>query len=402
MAKPIPVPAPTITPLAMGEALTRYEKWQSAQGQSHNTVKSSSSNLRRLVAAAGEGTPIHQVTGDHFTIYMENWADKGQGTRNQAIARARALFKWARAHQYVSPWEHDDPTAGWKQKRYETQQGEHISPARWPVLLDVAETIHPVYRVIVALGLYVMQRGPSEARTLQLSDLNLSEWKIRVVRKKTRREGDWIPICGELRIELVKWLTFYAKWVQQHHGRELAPSDYVIPRTWFSHSGVEDWYIQPAIPRSEKAMGNAAEKVLRESNMVSTRNKDGSKNRLYGSHAWRRIGARALFDELVDTKGYDGALGVVREMLGHQSNKTTEIYLNLSVDRARRDKAITQNNGFMFARNDPQQTQAADLSTRQLPATLTGGVVLGGAGVSALRDADSVVTTLPAFLRQVA
>ncbi len=402
MVEAIPVPAPTITPLAVGEALKRYENWQRSQGQSVNTVKSSSSNLRRLVRAAGETTPMHLVTREHFTTYMANWAEKGQGTRNQAIARARAFFKWARLHQYVSPWERDDPTAGWKQRRYEAKQGDHISPARWGELLDIAENIHPVYRIVVALGLYVMQRGPSEARLLQLSDFNLSEWKVRVVRTKTNREADWVPICGELRIELVKWLQFYSTWVRKHLQRDLEPSDYMMPRTWFSPSGVEDWCIQPGVPRSTKAMGNAAEKVLNASGLVKTRNPDGSKNRLYGSHAWRRIGARALFDELVDNKGYDGALGIVREMLGHQSNKTTEIYLNLSVDRVRRDKAITQNHGYMFARNDPHQQQPTQLVDKQLPAALTGGVVLGGASRTALDDADSAVTALPAFLRRAA
>lgn len=401
MAKTISVPAPTIKMLALGEAVQRYEKWQLAQGQSPNTAKSSSSNLRRLVNAAGAGTYIHEVTPEHFTAYMGNWEGRGQGTRNQAIARARGLFKWARNNRYVSPWEHDDPTNGWAQKRYETKQGNHISPARWPELLDIAGSIHPVYRVIVAIGLYVMQRGPSEARVLRLSDLNLSEWKIRVVRPKVHREADWVPICGELRIELVRWLSFYSAWVQKHHRRNLEPSDYVIPRTWYSASGPNDWAIQPAIPRSEKAMQNAAESVLSKFGLT-TRDKNGNKTRLYSSHAWRRIGARALFDELMESQGYDGALAVVREMLGHKSNQTTERYLNLSLDRARRDKAITQNNGFMFARNDPTQQQPAELSTRQLPAALTGGVMLGGAAVTALDDADRAVEALPAFLRRVA
>lgn len=399
MGKPIRVSAATIEPLSLKEAMGRYEKWQVAQSYSPNTMKGIKSNLSRLITAAGANTMVHNITPEHVAIYMTNWADKGQGTKNNALGRLRAFFKWARDQRHASPWEHDDVTRGWKSRQYEVKQGDHIPSAQWPRVLEIAGRKHPVHRAIIATGLYLMQRGPSEQRVMTLADLNLSQWKARVVRPKTHREADWIPVCGELRLELTQWLSFYNRECMRMHERELRRTDALFPRTWYVREG--EFFIDPTSVRSEKSVQNLAGWVLEEFGRPVW-HADGSKNRAYSSHFWRRCGARALFDELLETSGYDGALAVVREMLGHKSNQTTERYLNLSLDRTRRDQAVTQNNGFMFAHNDPSQARPSQLTTAQLPASLAGGVTLGGAAVAALEDAEAVVLELPSFFRQAA
>lgn len=47
--------------------------------------------------------------------------------------------------------------------------------------------------------------------------------------------------------------------------------------------------------------------------------------------------ARAVFDQLVKTTGYDGALRTTSAVLNHKNATTTEMYLGLSSERKRRD-----------------------------------------------------------------
>ena len=59
-----------------------------------------------------------------------------------------------------------------------------------------------------------------------------------------------------------------------------------------------------------------------------------------GGHTLRRSAARALYDELVEERGYDGALRRVQTMLDHKHSMTTELYLGLDVDKVARNKAL--------------------------------------------------------------
>jgi integrase len=56
-----------------------------------------------------------------------------------------------------------------------------------------------------------------------------------------------------------------------------------------------------------------------------------------GLHTLRRSAARQIFDALVETRRYDGALRVVQSLLHHRSVQTTEQYIGLSTEALTRD-----------------------------------------------------------------
>jgi site-specific recombinase XerD len=66
---------------------------------------------------------------------------------------------------------------------------------------------------------------------------------------------------------------------------------------------------------------------------------DASEVEVY-RHKVRRYDTRALYDELVEERGYDGALRRVQTMLDHKHSMTTELYLGLDVDKVARNKAL--------------------------------------------------------------
>jgi integrase len=59
-----------------------------------------------------------------------------------------------------------------------------------------------------------------------------------------------------------------------------------------------------------------------------------------GSHTIRRAVARVLFDDLVQTTGYDGALRTVSAFLHHKNVTTTEHYLGVTSEKRRRDERL--------------------------------------------------------------
>lgn len=398
MAKAVRLPAPTIIPIRVDDAISAYLAHLEIKRRAKDTIKAYKSNLARLPAAAGGGrTHLHTLTPAHVDQYMAAFSNSRGGGRDNALTRLRTFWKWAALNKHVSPFPYDDPTQGHERKNGAPAKRGPFPASRWPELLDAAEAKHPIHRMSVAMGLYLMARGPSEIRVLRLEEFDFTNWTVGITRTKTDSPKDPIKICGELRIEITKYLTWYNEWSRLRLGMELQPHWYLIPTSNRQGPDPMKRRINPEVPASKNTISNMAEAALNACGF-ETRDENGHKNGRGASHALRAIGARALYDELID-RGYDGALSVVREMLGHSTIRTTETYLGLHLDKARRDKAVVQNSGFMFAHNDPSQSKPVDLNTARLPASLTGAVVLGGASRVRLDAAERAVEALPAFLR---
>ena len=80
-----------------------------------------------------------------------------------------------------------------------------IPVERFPDLLDAAGSARD--RMVVAIGLYTFMRG-SEIQLLRVNSVDFRDGVIHMRRQKTN-EDDSMPICLELREELVRWLAFY-------------------------------------------------------------------------------------------------------------------------------------------------------------------------------------------------
>jgi integrase len=385
-----------ITPIKLSDALLEFREWQIAQRLSANTLKGYKTNMGQLLATLGENKIVCDITPQDVTKYMVYYSTKGQGTQNNATARMKGFFAFCRLMNYMSRYAEDSPANGWKTKKYEIERPEYLGANDFPGLIEAARKRHPLWASYTATGLYLMGRGPSELAVLKIKHLAITgdTWRLGIKRVKSKQDIDPMAVCGELRIELTRWLTWYNQWTMRWLDKPLQPEWNLFPASAHHPKAQEKWVIIPQETRSSQSLRNMTEHTLRDYG-YQTRDETGRRNGWCGTHAFRRFGARAFFDELLTREGYDGALAVVREMLGHARNDITETYLNLKLDRVRRDRAVTANNGFMFAQNAPGAV--TPIETKMLPASLMGGVMLGGAPEDALSEATAKILQLPVF-----
>lgn len=392
MPKEVKLPPIRIVPLRLEDAHAPFFEYLTAQGRRVSTQRAYTTTYNRLLEAAGPKTYLHEIQPAHITAVFSHIAEDGQGVKNNTVSHLRGFFEWARIYRHVTPFDSEWPINSWRRKKYEVEQPPYVPAKEWPALLDAADKFHPVYRIAAALGLYLLARGPSEIGQLRLWDLDLHNWQVRVTRDKTRMAGDDMSICGELRVELMRWLRFYNTWAIQNRGMEVQREWYLLPRSNYNRRSIEDYVMYPTLPRAGNTYSRMATSILEEY---------GSPAR--GSHSFRRFGGRALYNALRDGgHSRDYALDVVRSMYGHKSRAMTEHYLNLQLDRETRNEAVVQHNGFMFEWNDPSQNMPTPLSVKQLPASLVGGVLLGGTSQKHLDAVEKDAQSLPGFLRKVA
>lgn len=390
MAKSVKLPAVYVDPIRLEAAKAAFLEYQEVQGKSVSTRYAMEKAFRRVCEAAGPRTYMHEVTPYHITKVMAE--APGQGLRNNTISYLRGAWKWAATHRHVSPFEHEWPINEWNRKGYEVEQPPYVPAKEFPALLNAADKFHPIYRAGAALGLYLLARGPSEIGELRLWDLDPHNWKISVTRGKTKMAADAISVCGELRLELIRWLQFYETWSQRVLKCGVQRDWFLLPRSKGSSYGFESYRLFPEERRAKNTISNAATSILEAY---------GSPAR--GSHAFRKFGGRALYDELKRSgHGRDSALDIVRSMYGHKSRAMTEHYLNLKMDREERNEAIVAQGGYMYGHNNPAEQHATPIEVKQLPASLVGGVLLGGASQADLDRADKVVRSLPVFAAEAA
>jgi hypothetical protein len=85
-----------------------------------------------------------------------------------------------------------------------------------------------------------------------------------------------------------------------------------------------------------------------------------------GTHTIRRAVARAFFDQLVRSVGYDGALRTTSAVLNHKNATTTEMYLGLSSERKRRDD-LMRGKPFLSAMVDTSNVVRLRAATESEP-----------------------------------
>lgn len=312
--------------IMLADAVVEYLAFRASRGDAANTIKNHGQVLRKAIAAWGGDTVLSNIGPRHISIlYSQN--DWGASTRNLYRSNLAGFFKWARSCRYMP--RDSDPLEAWGNVRVPQVEKFRVPVARFPELLDAAR--HPRDRMVVALGLFTFSRG-SEISAIQIKDVDLHGFEIRIYRQKTKQE-DRIPISSELREELNRYLAWYrAKHGILQDDWFLVPAKERVP--W--EPGPSGKLVPPLSPAPLKPTVRegkpyrAVQRALRALGLPITGQ---------GNHTLRRSGARALADHLRG-EGYDGVLSRVGSMMGHESIKNTENYIGWQLDRTQRNEAI--------------------------------------------------------------
>lgn len=305
----------------LSDAIDQYLNSLTARHMAPNTIRATKYTLKRALAIWGNLTVQH-IGGRHVDrLFAEaQWAERTHNTNLQIL---KAFFAWCRAQGYMAI--NMDPAFGWRNRRVPAVERLRVPVEEFPALLDAAT--HPRDRAVISVGLFLMVRS-SEARGITIQDVDFGRNLVRVYREKTKEE-DWLPMCSELREELVRYLNYYR--AQQG---TLHPSWFLLPARKFGE-----------YQRDERGRIRAAGIT-----MVPTRRlthpyeivqealaKLGYDIKQEGGHTLRRSGARALADQL-RVEGYDGALLRVASMLGHKSTRVTEVYIGWHLEKQQRNE----------------------------------------------------------------
>lgn len=314
------------------DAANDYHYHRQAAGIAHNTRRSELIVTRSFITVVGN-IYVENVTDRH----IDQWFAHTSQTRsaNTRVLDHGVLSRWfawcastKRAPRYFAPM------AGRKPPRKEEHERRRVHVSQFPALLDTAT--HPRDRIVLALGLYLFLRA-SEVTSLRVRDVDLAAGTVNVNVHKGKRH-DVMPVSTELASELRRWLTRYTQ--------ECGPLN---PDWWLCPAKTPPTF-QGGQPRlkPDSPVSNPQTIVHRALIGIGWTTDTGGSTpgagQREGVHTLRRSGARALYDTRVDNGGtYDGAIRVVQAMLHHKSVTTTEHYIGLDIDIARRNDLIAGN-----------------------------------------------------------
>lgn len=286
-------------------------------GWSESTVKNDRKVLKKLHTHTGNIllTRLTPEVMDEF-LRSKPMNPGNPGTYNLYFSSLRNFFKWCRQRKHL-PIDHD-PLVGQRIKPKQEIPKFRVPLEEFPALLDAARTRRD--RMMIAVGLFLMVRE-SEARTITLGDINLSERTISVWIHKTKQH-DLMPISPELDAELRSYLTFYA----QQHG-ELQDDWFLLPQMRLTNR-YQTYEMAPNQGLGPGGMSRPIQNALARL---------GYERKGCGMHTLRRSAAAAVFMEKTRL-GYDGALRQVSAWLHHKSQRTSEIYIGIDIDRNTRNE----------------------------------------------------------------
>lgn len=284
--------------------------------------------VRDFFYGSGGIMDVHTST----TKGQEERAAVQAGTHNSYRSRLRVFLGWAKAHGYTDSgvlMEDIDPMKVPRKRR------QQPAPALLLQLLDQAECA--MHRAYLAVAVNTACRA-SEITALRVGDIDFQEGTLFVTVIKTKEEDD-MPISADLDRELRVWLVEYAAAL----GRPLRDDDYLFPaRTgntiathYFDEEQGKRVYVRTPFVYHPDRPVQRTEKIVK-----SVLAALGLPTRYEGTHTLRRAVARAFFDSMAAETGYDNALRVVSALLHHANMSTTERYLGLSSERARRDQLL--------------------------------------------------------------
>jgi integrase len=322
--------------IQLAEATKEYEAHLRSKGLAINTVKANTQPLRSGLKTWGD-IQIATIRPVHIDrLFAEgNWAPS---TRNLHRGALLQFFAWCRHNQYMA--RDFDPLFGWRNMKVPRVRKMRLDVDEFYPLMDSAE--HPRDRAAIAVGLFTMARG-SEIQNIRVGDLNMKDLTMEIYRVKTKT-WDTMPVCEELREEMVRWMN----WYRADQGN-LVGSWFLIPSKapdlWKNEGG-------RLVPTGVLSHVRPEQKMTHPYRVAQRGLKAlGYDVKGEGEHTLRRSSARAMADRLRE-EGTDGALMRVASILGHQDLKVTQHYIGWDVEAEKRDEMLKGKTMFPSIRRD--------------------------------------------------
>jgi integrase len=314
----------------LSDVITLYLEHRAKAGFAANTVKNDRKALTHLLAIVGN-IQVRAITPRHMDTWLaERGRTCGPSSLNTEMGSLKAFFAYCRARKFLPP--HEDPLAGRRWFKVQARTKLFIPVTDFARVLDCAD--HPVDRIVIASGLYLLGRGPSEIARIRVRDIDLDRREVELYRQKTN-DRDRLPINPDYDRELRRWLEEYPSLVPNWsrdwylHPSKIAPP-YNQQLRHFSYTR-SSWTIRPNRPIAR--IYDTIKRVLQAAGY------DDTDVHQEGGHTLRRSGALAYYNALL-AAGVPDALRKVQSMLGHSSITTTEIYLDIRQDRVERNKVV--------------------------------------------------------------
>jgi integrase len=333
----------------LSDAIQEFLAYRRSAGFANNTLLSNQRGTSALLALIGN-IQVRHLDARHGELFQAYLMGKGYkpNTVNAYLTTLAALTKWLRSRKYLGGG--SDPTANIRQVRAMVEPRQRLDQDEFMEFLSMAQTPHE--RIVCALGLFLFLRA-SEVAAIKVGDIDLDEG-VMLVHVEKSKIVDTMPICSELDAEIRQFLAWYT----QDIGKPLSNDMFFVPRRRRpamanDGSGPGGGYMvkrdhDNCLPYQKLNRPHRyVQRVLRRFG-IPLRDEEG-KSLMEGCHTLRRSGARALFDELVNERSYDGALRLVSAMLHHKSTQMTERYLGLDVDVKKRNDLLRGIKMFTYA-----------------------------------------------------
>lgn len=308
----------------LSEALIEYVDIRSAH-LAPSTMANDQAVLRRFVAGV-RNPQCHDLTPQA----VERWfAEQATIQMASSYNKVRARVSGFMAFCQRRGWLSGDPTAEVRTRRVVRRERLRLSAVQIKTL--IAKTENPRDRAMLATASNTGMRA-SDLTALKLGNIDLANGVLSFVAQKTG-EPDSLPITADLEPELRRWLNYYAERMALL-GQALEPDFLAFPALGFNnvrHGRTIYLYGDPQVHKPLAHPARVVHRALRRIGIDQTSQE--------GYHTLRRSVGRLVFEQ-ASAEGHDGALRVTAALLGHKNVATTEGYLGVSSDRAKRDALL--------------------------------------------------------------
>lgn len=317
------------------QAWDDYNKHGRSMGRKDNTMNGRQSAFGKFVDQHGH-RKLSQISDQHIAEYMLRAAETRQASSLASTnAIISAFFTYCVKTGRLQPQQ--NPMLVREAPKVEKKEQIRVPVHRWPELLQLAQENGPRDRMLIAMGLYTLLRD-QEMAMIRIRDVDLGAGSILAHIPKTN-DMDRVPITADLDYELRTWYSHY-----QSKVGPLNPDMLLLPARRpgppvRQHDGT--WKASPYYTYDPYApLGKSARIVtpLLVKLGYPARDERGRRTGL-GAHTLRRSGARAYYDHHVNQNRVD-AFRLVKTMLHHSRDETTQKYIGLREDRETRDQLL--------------------------------------------------------------
>lgn len=296
---------------------------------SYRQVTSRMTHFRKWVPKMTQPNPYVSVIANHQLQLMPLYFSQltppaySESTHNQARAIMKGFWDYCRAMSWIDV----DPMFFVKNLQVPKKHRRQLSPDELLQILEEADT--PRDRIALAMGMNTGLRIGDIMR-LKIGDVDLFSDTLFAYNQKSKKSMP-LPVTAELREELIRWFEAYADAMGVAEIRLLPNNWTLIPAARWRPTSVRRPELGGRLVyKTDRQFTNAHRVVHRALEKL------GLPTNQEGFHTLRRSMGRAQFD-MLRAQGESDPLGVVKTQLGHKSRSTTEIYLGLTIEEARRD-----------------------------------------------------------------